>query len=484
MFRWLTVLAVFLLAAVPAQASQKKLPNIVLILADDLGIGDLGCYNKKSKIPTPHIDRLAKQGMRFLDAHTPSSVCTPTRYALMTGRYAWRTPLKKGVLQGYDPLLIEDSRMTLASLLRRHGYTTGCVGKWHLGLGKDGKTDYSKKFNAGPTTVGFDYFFGIPSSLDFPPYVFVENDRAVEEPTKQIAASKSRREGGEGFWRAGAIAPSFKHRDVLPKLTEKAVGFIQKQAKESAGKPFFLYFALSGPHTPWLPTDKYLGKSKAGFYGDFVVQVDDTIGAVLDALDRLKLADDTLVIVTSDNGAHWTPEDIERFMHLANLFYRGQKADIWEAGHRVAFIARWPGRIRPGSTSEQTICLCDLLATCASIVGEKLPEKAGEDSYNLLPVLLGTHKGGAIRDATIHHSGSGMFAIRQGDWVFIDGLGSGGFSLPRTEKAKPGGPTGQLYNLARDPRQQDNVFAKHPEIVARMREALNQIRASGRSRPR
>jgi arylsulfatase A-like enzyme len=484
MSSWLTALAVLLLAAVPAQARQKKPPNIVVILADDMGIGDLGCYNKKSKIPTPHLDRLARQGMRFVDAHTPASVCTPTRYALLTGRYAWRTPLKSGVLQGYDPVLIEDGRITLASLLRRHGYTTACVGKWHLGLGKAGKTDYSKKFDAGPTTVGFDYFFGIPSSLDFPPYVFVENDRAVEEPTRQIAASKQRRQGGEGFWRAGGIAPSFRHIDVLPKTTAKALSFIEKQAKEAPGKPFFLYFALSAPHTPWLPTKHHVGKSKAGFYGDFVTQVDDTVGAVLAALDRLKLADDTLVIVTSDNGAHWLPEDIERFMHLANLLYRGQKADIWEGGHRVAFLARWPGRIRPGSTSEQTICLSDLLATFAAVVGEKLPENAGEDSYNLLPVLLGTHKGGQLRDATIHHSGSGMFAIRQGDWVFIDGLGSGGFSPPRTEKAKPGGPTGQLYNLARDPRQQENVFAQHPDIVARMRAALNQIRTAGRSRPR
>jgi arylsulfatase A-like enzyme len=484
MYRGLTALTVLLLGVPPVCAGPKKQPNIVIILADDMGSGDPGCYNKDSKIPTPAIDRLARQGMRFLDAHTPSAVCTPTRYGLLTGRYAWRSTLKKGVLQGYDPLLIEPGRLTLAALLRRHGYTTACIGKWHLGLGKTSPTDYAKELTPGPNALGFDYFFGIPASLDMPPYVYVENTRVVKLPTEKIAAGVMRRQGGEGFWRAGAIAPGFTHQGVLPTLTEKAVVFLDKQAKQAPRKPFFLYLALTGPHTPWVPTEKFVGKSKAGPYGDFVAQVDATVGAVLVALDRLKLSDDTLVIFTSDNGAHWTLEDIRRWGHRANLFWRGQKADIWEAGHRVPFIARWPGRIPPGRTSNETICLTDLLATCAALVGEKLPKGAGEDSFNLLPVLLGKHKGGPVREGTVHHSGQGLFALRQGDWVFIDGLGSGGFTAPAKEKARPGGPTGQLYNLARDPQQQNNVFLEEPEVVNRLRALLRRYQEQGHSRPR
>ncbi len=483
MNRWWTTLAVLLASAAPALAGPKKAPNIVILLADDMGIGDLACYNKDSKIPTPNMNRLAAQGLRFTDAHTPAAVCSPTRYGLLTGRYCWRSRLKSGVLQGYSPALIEPGRLTLAALLKRHGYVTACVGKWHLGLGKAAPTDYKGKLIPGPGTAGFDYFFGIPASLDMPPYLFVENDRPVEAPTAQIEGSEMRRKGGGGFWRGGAIAPGFRHADVLPKITEKAVGFIEKQAQAAPGRPFFLYFALTAPHTPWLPTEKYRGKSKAGYYGDFTAQVDASVGAVLDALDRLKLADDTLVILTSDNGAHWTPEDIRIWGHLANWFLRGQKADIWEGGHRVPFIARWPGRIRPGGTSDQTVCLTDLLATCAAVVGAKLPPDAGEDSYSLLPVLLGEHKGGAVREATVHHSGSGLFALRQGDWVFIDGLGSGGFSAPRTEKAAPGGPTGQLYNLRTDPSQRNNVFLQNSDVVKRLRALLRRYREQGHSRP-
>src|SRR5271166_3513497 len=286
MLRCCAALAVLLLSGPLAFAGPKKAPNIVVILADDLGIGDLSCYNKDSKIPTPRLTRFAAQSMRFLDAHTPSAVCTPTRYGLLTGRYAWRTRLKKGVLQGYDPLLVEDGRTTLASLLKGRGYTTACVGKWHLGLGKANPTDYKAKLTPGPNSLGFDYFFGIPASLDMPPYLFVENDHPVEAPTAKIEASEMRRKGGKGFWRAGAIAPSFRHIDVLPRLTETAIGFLEKQAKEDTGKPFFLYLALTAPHTPWMPTEKYAGKSRVGFYGDFVMQVDATVGAVLDALDR------------------------------------------------------------------------------------------------------------------------------------------------------------------------------------------------------
>jgi arylsulfatase A-like enzyme len=467
-------------ACVKAADAPDNRPNIVLILADDLGYGDLGCYNRNSKIPTPHCDRLAGEGIRFTDAHSPSAVCTPTRYGILTGRYSWRTSLKSGVLQGYDPLLIEPDRATVASFLKQHGYATAAFGKWHLGLGDKKPTDYDHPFAAGPNTVGFGYYFGIPSSLDFPPYVFVENDRALEQPTAQIAASKMRRDGGGGFWRAGAIAPSFKHETVLPAITDKAVEFIQMQSNE---KPFFVYFALSAPHTPWMPTAEFRGKSEAGYYGDFVLQSDAAIGRVMAAIAERDLADKTLIIVTSDNGAHWLARDIEQFGHRANGGLRGQKADLWEGGHRVPFIARWPGRIKPGMTSDETICHTDLLRTVAAILDVSLPANAGEDSYSIVPALLGKAGGQPIREATVHQSGDGTLAIRQGPWKLCTALGSHGFSEPRTVKPKPGEPEGQLYNLADDPAERTNLWSRRPEIVARLTALLERYQTTGRSTP-
>jgi arylsulfatase A-like enzyme len=477
MLRCFMAMAALLALAWPALA-QTSQPNIVFILADDLGIGDPRCYNKDSKIPTPHLDALAKRGMRFLDAHSPSSVCSPTRYGILTGRYAWRTKLKSGVLQGYDPCMLEAGRLTWPLLLQRLGYRTAGIGKWHLGLGSMQPTDYQKPLQPGPKEAGFDYFFGIPSSLDFPPYVFVENDRVTAPPTETIAASKSQREGGGGFWRGGAIAPGFKHDEVLPTLTQKALAWLEKQKSD---QPFLLYFALSGPHTPWLPAKEFQGKSQAGAYGDFVVQTDAVVGAIVAALERLGLADNTLIIVTSDNGAHWTLDDIMRYGHRANLFWRGQKADIWEAGHRIPFIAAWKGHIPAGSTSDETICLVDMLATTAALVGEKLPKSAGEDSVNILPALLGQKRAGPLREATVHHSGSGMFALRQGDWVLIEGLGSGGFTAPQKEKPMPKGPKGQLYNLAKDPGQERNLYLDEPDRVTALEALLDRYRQDGRS---
>jgi arylsulfatase A-like enzyme len=477
--------AIVLLAfATTALAAQKPAeparPNIVLILADDLGYGDPRCYNPQSKIPTPNIDRLAAEGMRFTDAHTPSSVCTPTRYGLLTGRYCWRTRLKSGVLQGYDPLLIEPGRPTLASMLKSRGYATGGIGKWHLGLGTTKPTDYDHPFPAGPQTVGFDYYFGIPSSLDFPPYVFIENDHAVERPTAQIEASEMRRKGGNGFWRAGAIAPSFKHDNVLPELTRKAEAFIAKQTPD---RPFFLYLPLNSPHTPWMPTSEFRGKSGAGYYGDFVVQTDATVGRVLKALDDRKLAKNTLVVFTSDNGAHWLPSDIQEWGHRANKDWRGQKSDIWDAGHRVPLIVRWPGKVKAGSTSEQLSCHTDFFATFSEAVGAPLPRDAAEDSFSLLPALLGRKPTGPVREDVIHHSGDGLFAVRSQGWKLVEGLGSGGFTPPKTEKPRPGGPEGQLYHLTEDPAEQRNLYLERPDQVSRLKALLDGYRDRGRSRP-
>lgn len=460
-----------------AQAFQRRPPNVVYILADDLGWGDLGCYNRDSAIPTPHADRLAREGIRFTDMHSPSSVCTPTRYGILTGRYAWRTRLERGVLWGYSPNLIEPGRMTVASLLRQHGYRTAAIGKWHLGLGEHEKTDYSRPLRPGPLDHGFEYFFGIPASLDMDPYLWVENDRAVEAPTHRI---EGRNQPRGVFWRPGAIAPSFRLEEVLSTLTGRAVRYIRAQSPE---RPFFLYVALTSPHTPWLPGPAFRGKSKAGDYGDFVAETDDALGRILQALDETGLGKDTLVIFTSDNGAHWTPEDKARYAHRANAGWRGMKADIWEAGHRVPFLARWPGRIPAGTTSDYLGCLTDLAATLAELLGVELPPEAAEDSFSMLGALLG-RKDLKPRPAVVLHSSEGMFAIREGPWKLIRGLGSGGFSEPRLVEAKASEPAGQLYHLGRDPGETLNLYKKHPETVARLETLLEDVRRKGRSRPR
>jgi arylsulfatase A len=475
---WVVFIAVFALGSNQTAFAESKL-NIVLILADDLGYGDLSVYNPSSKIPTPNLNQLATQGMRFTDAHSPSSVCTPTRYGILTGRYAWRTRLKQGVLDGYSPSLIEKDRVTLASLLRRQGYRTVGIGKWHLGLGDGEKTDYSQPLRPGPNAAGFDEFFGIPASLDMPPYLFFENERVVEAPSSSIAASEMRRKGGGGFWRAGAIAPNFKHEAVLPTLSERAVSFIGQQSTE---KPFFLYLPLTAPHTPWMPTAEFRGKTGVDYYGDFVAQVDDTVGRVLKALEESGLTGNTLVIFTSDNGAHWLPEDIAKWGHRANGNLRGQKADIWEGGHRIPLIVRWPGAIKPGSRSDQLVCLTDLMATIASLTGAALLEDAGEDSLDFSSVLLGHKSRTGLRDTIVHHSADGTFAIRQGHWKLAMALGSRGFSLPKEELPKAGEAEGQLYNLRDDPQEEHNLWLREPKIVARLTALLEKLKADGNSR--
>lgn len=465
-------------------------PNIVLILADDLGYGDPGCYNQDSKIPTPMIDGLAREGVRFTDAHTPSAVCTPTRYGLLTGRYCWRSSLKSGVLNGYSEPLIETDRPTIASLLKRHGYHTACVGKWHLGLGwvpKDAgeragadNIDWTRPVTYGPQSLGFDYSHIIPASLDMDPYCWLQNGRVVEAPTARTPGSERRWSGGGGYWRAGAIAPSFDFYSVLPTVTTQSVEFIQRQTAE---RPFFLYVPLTAPHTPWMPTPEFRGKTPVDWYGDFVAQVDASVGQIVGTIDAAGFKDDTLIVFTSDNGSHWPADQIAKFHHRANGPWRGQKSDIHEAGHRVPFLCRWPSRITPGATSEQTICLTDLLATFAAVVGASLPADAGPDSYNLLPALHQPDLETPIREATVHHSGNGLFAIRQGPWKLVLGLGSGGFTAPARVPPKPGQPEGQLYNLQDDPGEQQNLWAQQPQIVQRLTALLERYQQQGYSRP-
>ena len=452
-------------------------PNIVIILADDMGYGDPGAYNPDSKIPTPFMDQIAREGIRFTDAHSPSGVCTPTRYGLLTGRYSWRTRLKKGVTRGYSANLIDTTRTTLATLLKKQGYHTAVIGKWHLGLGEQEPLDYSSRLYPGPRAHEFDYFFGIPASLDMIPYVYVENEHVLELPTDSVGPSGY--EYGGPYWRPGPIAPGFKHIDVLPDITEKAVNYINEQADSG---PFFLYFPLPAPHTPWLPTEAFKGQSNAGEYGDFTVQVDHTIGEVLGALDRNGVTENTLVVVASDNGSFWIQEDIDRYDHLSNLTLRGIKADIHEGGHRIPMMAKWPEKIAPGTVNHDIVSLTDFLATFADMFDVTLQENEGEDSFSLLPILLKNSDQTYGRDHAIHHSSGGMFAIRKGEWKLIEGLGSGGFTPPQFIEPTPGQPAGQLYNLTRDPQETDNLYQEHPEIVEELTSLLNQYRDQGRSR--
>lgn len=463
---------------------DKRQPNIIFIMADDMGYGDVRYLNPDSKIPTPNIDKLASEGLHFTDAHTPSAVCTPTRYGVLTGRYCWRTRLKKGVLNGYSKRLIEPGRMTVASMLRDHGYHTGCVGKWHLGLSDHQPADFTKPLTPGPNEAGFDYWFGIPASLDMPPYCFIENGLTTEPVTATVAGESTPR-----FYRPGAASPGFDVEDVMPKITEKACWFIDNHFRTHADKPFFLYFPLTAPHTPWLPLDQNNQKSKAGVYGDFVTLVDWTVGQIMKTIEQNGAGQNTLLIFTSDNGSHIADigkhnngvSDAIRynFGHDANYIYRGQKSDVWDGGHRVPFIVRWPEVIKPGSKSDEVICLVDFTATCAALVGHDLPDNAAEDSYSFLPVLEGKSLAGPVRQATVFHSIEGEFAIRKGQWKFLDCTGSGGWS-----KGNDGLP-GQLYDMAADPQEKNNLYesAAHQPIIAELKSLLKQYKTQGFSRP-
>lgn len=462
---------------------SKALPNIVYILADDMGFGDVSALNEQSKLNTVNIDSMTNNGMVFLDAHTPSSVCTPTRYGILTGRYAWRTSLANGVTWSWSPPLIDKNRSTVASLLKKHAYHTACIGKWHLGLGwvKDSAdvADITQKLTEGPLDNGFDYFFGITASLDIPPYIYIENTKSTTPNIDSIEARD-----GKAFWRKGQIGDDFEMEQVLPKLTEKAVNYINQQAKSS--DPFFLYFPLPAPHTPILPSPEFQGKSGTNEYGDFVLMVDDVVGQIRKALSENGIAENTLLIFTSDNGCSPTAdfEELEQFEHDPSFIYRGHKADIFEGGHRVPFIMEWPKVIAAGSKSEETTCLTDLMATTAAIIGDTLAANEGEDSFDFLPILKGNELKAPIREATVHHSVNGSFSIRQGDWKLSFCPGSGGWSDPRPKEAREQGlPPIQLHNLKEDPSEQNNLAASEPELVGRLTNLLEQYIQNGRSTP-
>ena len=456
-------------AAPPAENHRPV--NVVLILVDDMGYGDPACFNPESKIATPNIDRLAEEGMRFTDAHAPGPLCHLSRYGLMTGRY----PFRANCGAWREKPTIAEGRVTVPSLLKDNGYRTAMVGKWHLGFAENG---YENPLPGGPVDRGFDTFFGIRASTDIPPYFYIRNRRAVEPPTEDIAANRS--EGWTpiqgAFWRAGKIAPNLKLDKVLPRFTNEAIDVIEKHAASGDSKPLMLYLAYPSPHTPWLPSERFRGKSGAGMYGDFLMMVDTEIGRVLSTLDKAGMKQDTMVIFSSDNGPVWYDQDTKRFGHDSTGGLRGMKADAWEAGHRMPFLVRWPGRVTPGSKSDQTICFTDLLATFAEMLDVQRAADDGPDSVSFLPVLLGTQpEDRPVREHLVIRSGSGLMTIRRGPWKLITGLGSGGFSKPRRVKPKPGEAPMQLYHLGRDPGEATNVYAEHPEIVAELKEALKRI---------
>lgn len=485
-----------------AAATQPSPPNIVFILSDDLGYGDVGCYNKESKIPTPNLDHLATEGIRFTDAHAPDALCTPTRYGVLTGRYCFRSRLKSGVLPPWGAPIIDHNLLTVPDLLRRNGYRTASFGKWHLGwtwptrdgkppLSRDGlgNVDFAKPIGDGPTALGFDSYFGVDLP-NYPPYCFIENDRTVGIPN--IAAPMQR----GGINRPGPMVAGWKQVEIMPELTRRAVRYIEQSAIEQPSKPFFLYFALTAPHYPVVPAPEFKGRSQAGDYGDFVAQVDWTVGQVLQALAKAKLTEKTLVIFTSDNGPECVEVDpgaydrVKVYGHRSMDGLRGVKRDAWEGGHRVPFLARWPGQIPAGAVSDEIICHVDLMATCAAMLGTTLPADAGVDSYNVLPALRGQKLQQPIREATILHSGSGKFVLRQGPWVLIDattGDDNGRRGEPDWLKQErgytPNTAPGQLYDLRGDLIERDNLYAQKPQIVQRLKAILERYKADGRSTP-
>lgn len=467
----------------PAQTGSPSRPNIIFILADDLGYGDVQCLNPdRGKIPTPHLDRLASQGMTFTDAHSGSSVCTPTRYGLLTGRYSWRTRLQKGVLDGGndDPLIATD-RLTVATFLQQQGYTTACIGKWHLGFnseshplkpdaqpkpkgkGKDRNTmgrsglPQGARIIGGPVTRGFDVFWGCSNARTMSSLIVQE--QVVEDlPTV----------------------------DMLPRLTRRAIEYLDEQAAAAkSGKPFFLYVPLTSPHTPIVPSAEWQGKSGLGKYGDFVMQTDASVGSILAALDRHQLADNTLVLFSADNGCspQADTDGLEKQGHHASAQYRGYKADIWDGGHRVPFFARWPGIIPAASRSDALICLGDFMATVADVLGQPLPETAGPDSQSFLPLLKAAPDAKG-RSHIIHHSIAGRFAIREGRWKLNLCPGSGGWGKPADEEArKQGLPDAQLYDVQADPGETSNLITRQPAEAARLLALLKQQITRGRSTP-
>lgn len=504
------VSAVGLISPAPllAQIKATDKPNVVIIFADDMGYGDVSHLNPEARTFTPNIDNLARKGIVFSNAHASASVCTPSRYGLLTGRYAWRSASGGRVGNGFGKPVIEEGRQTIASLFKNDGYTTACIGKWHLGLDwqtKDGadqpgfnsKTgysnlDYTKKVTSGPNNYGFDYSFIHPASLDMPPYVFLRDHMTID-PEVMLTSDiyPDRLEDTEYYWdkkhtdehdvywdkmvwwRRGEISNTFRIENCLTEILEDGISFIERHASEKPTEPFFLYLPLTGPHSPWMPTDQFKGKSSIGTYGDFMMNIDHVVGQVSETLKRLGMDDDTIIIFSSDNGAYWPQSEIDLQNHDSNWGTRGQKGDVWDGGHRIPLIISWPSRIKDRMVYDHLVSLTDLFATFADLTGQKLQSGSGEDSSSFLHVLNG-NTGKITRHSMIHQSSGGMYSIRMDGWKFIDGLGSGGFTAPSNLDPAPEGPSGQLYQIKTDTLESGNLFLQHPDIVKKLQKELHQ----------
>lgn len=469
------------------EAEDPPLPNIILIYTDDQGYGDASNLNEGSRFKTPALDRLAAEGLTFADGHCSDTVCTPSRYGLLTGRYSWRTHLKRGVFQAEKPCLIEDGRMTLASLLRDNGYDTAMVGKWHLGMdfpGKEGARDWSQPVRDMPLDKGFDYFYGIPASLNYGILAWFEGRHAKVPPTLYTAKKNNQRHMDYRIMPPYApspeetprpqntqpieVAPDFIDSECLTRFTDKAMEWMAGKVNGGQKKPFFLYLPYTSPHYPVCPLPQFWGQGEAGGYGEFMIETDYHVGRILEFLDDRDLAENTLVIFSSDNGPErsWK-QRIEEFGHYSAHIFKEGKRSIYEGGHRVPFFMRWPARIPAGKTCREPVVQTDLLATIAEMLGVRLPQDAGEDSVSLWPVLQDPE---IERDRTpvIHHSMAGRFAIRQGDWKLI---------MPHRNEPR------ELYNLAEDPGERQNLFGRYPEIEKRLEKKITLIVQSGRTTP-
>ncbi len=496
---WASVIGMMILLT-GCQGKQEKLPNIIFILADDLGYGDVEVYNPESKIPTPYLNKLAEEGITFTNAHAPAAVCTPTRYSILTGKYPWRSRLKQGVLWVWDKPLISEREFTLPKMLRERGYHTALIGKWHLGwnwptidgkpasLENEGRNvDFKKKVTGGPLATGFHYYYGddVPG---FPPHTFMENERAAIFPEDWY-------EGPPGI--SGPGAPGWTYEALLPAITQKAIAYIKDQVRNNEEQPFFLFFSMTAPHTPIAPVEEFAGKSEAGQYGDFVYQVDHSAGQVMKALEELDIDKNTLVLFSSDNGA--IPIDgtnyagsfgsIYDYGHYPNANLRGVKSDAWEGGHRVPLILRWPDKIETGSVSGDLVSLTDLLATFGAITGAVIPVDEGVDSYNLLPFPRPGNKSPA-RKNLVTQSGNGILSYHKGDWKLIMSSGSGGSwlkpkgELPYKEinDSDKRWKNIQLYHLEKDIEEKNNLAEEYPEQVSELVNELAEIISSGRTR--
>jgi len=497
------ILPIIVLTIASCSKENNRIPNIVIIYADDMGYGDLNCQNENSKIPTPNLDKLASAGMRFNDAHSSSGICSPSRWAMLTGTYHWRR--QHEIVGPFGKPFFRDSDITLPQVLKTKGYTTACIGKWHLGWHWKFKNepsgevmqwgslrkvylseeiDWTNPITGGPLKRGFDYYFG-DGTINFPPYAWIENDRFIEIPTEEMDINNIGYKTKEGEWefRPGPKVAGWNPYTILPTLTKRTLEWINKQDNE---KPFFLYFALPSPHAPIIPNDEFDGKSEAGAYGDFVVQTDWVVGQVLSSLKENGLEDNTIIVFSSDNGPEaYAWKRAENFEHFSMGDFRGLKRDVWEGGHHVPFIIKWPGEIEPGSVSNEVISQVDLMATFAKIAGIELTDHAAPDSYNILPILKGEKHGSPYREATVHNTFKDKWGIRKGNWLYIDSPSGGHREPPESYKKLKRyvdfNTEGILFNMKEDPEQRVNLYEKYPEMIHELELLLQKYRESGYS---